>query len=352
MKKLHLVLLGIVACALIMPQLAWGKVKPDEKGWVDVYSTLQTSNYDVELIQISGAAGGSYSFRFKIVGPIDGQNQFTFGGPGGPGGVYKVQFYKTVNLSYVTPGSPEFKILDNTRFEYKFTVGGTVDGIKQLSILISLYDRQWITDPSEKQVLWHSPKIALAACKLVANTECAVGSDACVGAERVYGSQACVTQVGVFIATLLPIVINITPLDTDGDGVLDSDDNCKDEPNPNQINTDGDQKGDACDLDADGDGVSNIQDNCPLVANADQADKDEDQLGDACDSVDDSAGIMPMIESDAELEAVGDDSIADLWRRMAGDGGCSLMAHAPAGFSMLALLGFAVATIALIRRRK
>jgi hypothetical protein len=37
-------------------------------------------------------------------------------------------------------------------------------------------------------------------------------------------------------------------------------------------------------VDTDGDGVADSSDNCPLVANADQADADSDRLGNACDS--------------------------------------------------------------------
>jgi VCBS repeat-containing protein len=73
--------------------------------------------------------------------------------------------------------------------------------------------------------------------------------------------------------------------DTDGDGVVDSRDNCRTTPNPGQQNNDGDAQGDACDADDDNDTVADGTDNCPLTANADQKDTDRDGKGDACDSV-------------------------------------------------------------------
>ena len=52
-------------------------------------------------------------------------------------------------------------------------------------------------------------------------------------------------------------------LDSDGDRVPDSIDNCPLDPNPDQADFDGDGLGDVCDPDADGDGVQNGQDLCP-----------------------------------------------------------------------------------------
>ncbi|MFN7132806.1 MAG: thrombospondin type 3 repeat-containing protein, partial [Myxococcales bacterium] len=80
-------------------------------------------------------------------------------------------------------------------------------------------------------------------------------------------------------------------VDSDGDGIPDSSDNCPTVANPTQANNDGDSLGDACDPDDDNDGVPDGSDNCPLLANANQANADGDSLGDACDPDDDNDGV-------------------------------------------------------------
>jgi predicted outer membrane repeat protein len=98
--------------------------------------------------------------------------------------------------------------------------------------------------------------------------------------------------------------------DDDVDGIENCDDNCPEDYNPDQTDVDGDDIGDVCDNcpndpdndidgdgicgdvdicpndpdnDIDGDTICGDVDNCPDIANADQVDSDNDGYGNACD---------------------------------------------------------------------
>ena len=59
-----------------------------------------------------------------------------------------------------------------------------------------------------------------------------------------------------------------TDEDMDKDGIQNNVDNCPYVVNPDQLDTDGDKKGDVCDPDDDNDGVPDSTDSCPKVSNA------------------------------------------------------------------------------------
>lgn len=107
--------------------------------------------------------------------------------------------------------------------------------------------------------------------------------------------------------------------DIDGDGWLNSQDNCPCKANPDQSDTDGDGIGDVCDncpgkpnpnqADFDGDGVGDVCDNCPSHVNYDQLDSDGDGIGDSCDNC---RNYPNPNQLDFDLDGIGDDCDDDI----------------------------------------
>ncbi|NVB79427.1 MAG: hypothetical protein HOV81_13615 [Kofleriaceae bacterium] len=99
--------------------------------------------------------------------------------------------------------------------------------------------------------------------------------------------------------------------DTDGDGKPDIEDNCPSVPNPDQLDSDHDNRGDACDtecsatdIDSDHDGTPDHCDLCPAFPTMGQHDEDSDGIGDECDNCPATANVGQ--EHAADLDDLGD----------------------------------------------
>ena len=107
-------------------------------------------------------------------------------------------------------------------------------------------------------------------------------------------------------------------VDADADGIEDSVDNCPTVSNSDQINTDNDTLGNACDDDDDGDGVIDSEDAFPLD-NTETTDTDSDGMGNNADPDDDGDGVIDSEDAfpldntettDTDSDGVGDNSDA------------------------------------------
>lgn len=113
--------------------------------------------------------------------------------------------------------------------------------------------------------------------------------------------------------------VTVEDIDTDGDGILDANDNCVNEPNSDQLDTDGDAVGNVCDSDDDNDGVSDNEDAFPLDS-TESVDTDGDGVGNNADLDDDGDGVIDSIDAfpldpaetlDTDLDGIGNNADND-----------------------------------------
>ena len=122
-------------------------------------------------------------------------------------------------------------------------------------------------------------------------------------------------------------VTNLDNDDIDGDGIINSDDNCPETSNTGQEDLDGDNIGDVCDNDIDGDGVTNeneqndntdprnncsyFQDSITLIVTS-APDCDSDGIENSVDQDDDNDGISDVIETNLDFDLDGIPNSIDL----------------------------------------
>ncbi|MEM6274189.1 MAG: thrombospondin type 3 repeat-containing protein [Myxococcota bacterium] len=101
--------------------------------------------------------------------------------------------------------------------------------------------------------------------------------------------------------------------DDDGDGVVNTEDNCPNHANADQINSDGlEDGGDACDPNDDLDSIPDESDNCRTVSNEGQEDANGNGVGDACEFDHDDDGVLAELDPDDRNPNTGDASTPEI----------------------------------------
>lgn len=115
--------------------------------------------------------------------------------------------------------------------------------------------------------------------------------------------------------TAVPLITSDVRLDAETES-----DNCPYASNADQLDSNSNGVGDACEDDKDSDTVTDAADNCPAVPNTEQLNSDGDAHGNACDSDDDNDGVNDNADrfpldnlenTDADNDGMGDNGDLD-----------------------------------------
>ena len=221
---------------------------------------------------------------------------FMLGGDGGQNGI---------SWEQGPQGSPAFTFLDACKGTWynKCGPGGTTsDSSTECTVVTSTSD--WACPDSTGG---YTIVENVSDCAVCGDGECMEG-EICL--ECPEDCTDCDTDLDTVLdeSDNCPAVANFDQLDSDGDGVGEVCDNCPEIANPDQLDTNDNGVGDWCDAcgdgvcdmpaescetclpdcvnfcDSDGDGVVDGEDNCPNTFDPTQIDQDGDGCGDVCDA--------------------------------------------------------------------
>ncbi len=269
--------------------------------------------YTIDLPPITGFAGDTRHFEYgstytvtvKGYQDLASPAQDQLGDANGPNLMDEANFTFTTETDDVAP------IIQNIS-----PVAGTNDNALDTAIFFDVIDRKTypdgisgsLVDPVSCRLEITSPSFGVQTFKFgdagasVADID--YGYSFTVNPAQDFGSNetvtirlhSCADRAGN-TANEQNFTFNTVILDIDGDSILDSADNCPTIPNVDQLDTDGDTLGDACDSDKDNDTILNDVDNCPLIQNPLQKDIDADGIGDVCDDDHDNDTILNDVDN-------------------------------------------------------